>query len=134
MNDLISRQAAIDYLMTNMNWQDEDGRTVDDWDDKKKIIADLIGGIPSCWISVKDRLPEETPSFFCRFLGMDLWKDSMWKMDSKPVLVAVTFPDGTGTVTTGSTHDGVWCTRIPPTLDPVVTHWMPMPERPEEQT
>ena len=47
MDDLISRKAAIDYLMTNMNWHDEDGYTVDDADDKHAIITDLINGIPA---------------------------------------------------------------------------------------
>lgn len=46
MNDLISRQAAIEYLMTNMNWYDEDGYESDD-DYKRKCITDLINGVPS---------------------------------------------------------------------------------------
>ena len=32
---------------------------------------------------------------------------------------------------TGETHDGVWNTAISRTLDPIVTHWMPLPEPPE---
>jgi hypothetical protein len=47
MGDLISRAAAIDYLMTNMNWHDEDGYTVDDADEKRAIITDLVNGIPA---------------------------------------------------------------------------------------
>lgn len=47
MNDLISRSAAIDYLITNMNWYDEDGYTVDDADEKRAIITDLVNGIPA---------------------------------------------------------------------------------------
>jgi len=47
MDDLISRAAAIEYLMTNMSWHDEDGYEVDDADDKRKIITDLINGIPA---------------------------------------------------------------------------------------
>ena len=46
MNDLISRQAAIEYLMTNMNWYDEDGYESDD-DYKRECITDLINGVPS---------------------------------------------------------------------------------------
>ena len=47
MADLISRAAAIEYLMTNMGWRDEDGYEVDDADDKLAIITDLVKGIPA---------------------------------------------------------------------------------------
>lgn len=47
MNDLISRAAAIEYLMTNMIWHDEDGYEVDDADEKRKVITDLVNGIPA---------------------------------------------------------------------------------------
>lgn len=89
-------------------------------------VAPTVGG----WVSVKDRLPETYPSLFSKFHGTDRWRNAMWCEDSDTVIVAVVFPDGTGTVTTGNLHDGKWCTRISPTLNPVVTHWMPMPERP----
>ena len=46
-NDLISREAAIDYLMTNMGWYDADGYEVDDADEKRAIITDLVNGIPA---------------------------------------------------------------------------------------
>lgn len=46
-DDLISRAAAIDYLMTNMGWRDEDGYEVDDADEKRAIITDLVNGIPA---------------------------------------------------------------------------------------
>ena len=46
MNDLISRQAAIKYLMTNMNWYDEDGYESDD-DFKRECKTELINGVPS---------------------------------------------------------------------------------------
>lgn len=46
MDDLISRQAAIEYLMTNMNWYDEDGYESDD-DYKRECITELINGVPS---------------------------------------------------------------------------------------
>ena len=45
MSDLISREAAIEYLMTNMVWHDADGYEVDDAGDKRAIITDLINGI-----------------------------------------------------------------------------------------
>ena len=44
--DTISRQAAIKYLMTNMNWYDEDGYESDD-DYKRECITELINGVPS---------------------------------------------------------------------------------------
>ena len=47
MDDLISRAAAIEYLMTNMGWHDEDGYPVDDSDEKRAIITDLVNGIPA---------------------------------------------------------------------------------------
>lgn len=59
----INREDAINYLMTNMNWHDEDGYTVDDADEKRAIITDLINGIPDAdagWIPVEERLPKES--------------------------------------------------------------------------
>lgn len=44
--DLIDRQAAIEYLMTNMSWYEEDGYETDD-DEKRDAITDLINGVPS---------------------------------------------------------------------------------------
>lgn len=46
MDDMISRQAAIKYLMTNMAWYDEDGYESDD-DYKRECITELINGVPS---------------------------------------------------------------------------------------
>ena len=42
----IEKEAAIDYLTLNMNWYDEDGGQVDDWDERKAISSDLLDGIP----------------------------------------------------------------------------------------
>ena len=33
--------------MTNMGWRDEDGYEVDDADEKRAIITDLVNGIPA---------------------------------------------------------------------------------------
>ena len=61
--DMISRAEAIDYLMTNMGWHDEDGYEVDDADEKRAIITYLVNGIPAVdavpvvharWIDYKD--------------------------------------------------------------------------------
>lgn len=46
MTDLISRQAAIEYLMTNMCWYNEDGYEETE-DEKRNAITDLINGVPS---------------------------------------------------------------------------------------
>jgi rubrerythrin len=46
MSDLISRQAAIEYLMTNMCWYNEDGYEETE-DEKRNAITDLINGVPS---------------------------------------------------------------------------------------
>lgn len=46
MSDLVSREAAIEYLITNMNWYDEDGYESDD-DYKRECITELINGVPS---------------------------------------------------------------------------------------
>lgn len=59
---VIKREDAINYLVTNMNWIDEDGYIVDDADEKKAIITDLISGVPDAddgWISVEKKLPED---------------------------------------------------------------------------
>lgn len=45
--DLISRQSAIGYLMTNMIWYDEYGYESDDDDYKRECITELINGVPS---------------------------------------------------------------------------------------
>ena len=83
------------------------------------------------WISVKDRLPEEHESIFYKFLGTRKWSNSMWKQESEKVLVYVSFPDGTGVVTTGCLHNSDWVTTVSKTLPQTVTHWMPLPEPPE---
>ena len=47
MSNLIDRQAAIDSLTLNAGWKDEEGRSVEDWDERKKIWTALISLIPS---------------------------------------------------------------------------------------
>lgn len=50
--DLISRQAVIDFLTLNAGWKDEDGQTVENWVERKKIWSDLISGIPSAELTL----------------------------------------------------------------------------------
>ena len=61
MSDLISREAAIEYFMINTNWHDEEGYSIDDWDEKRKLLEDYFNGVPSAepeWIPVTERMPE----------------------------------------------------------------------------
>lgn len=44
--EYIEKEAAINYLTLNMCWYDEEGSQVDDWDERKAIISDLLDGIP----------------------------------------------------------------------------------------
>lgn len=89
--------------------------------------APTVGG----WISVEDRLPEETESMFARFYATEKWDRAMWKNESETVLVCVLFPDGGRKVTVGRLHDGKWNTTVSKVLPHKVTHWMPLPEPPE---
>ena len=100
----------------------------------KTIDANDIARFPTAcgWISVKDRLPEEHESIFYKLLGTQKWSNSMWKQESDKVIVYVSFPDGTGVVTTGCLHNSDWMTTVSKALPQTVTHWMPRPEPPKE--
>ena len=88
------------------------------------LSSQTIGG----WISVKDDLPKEHDSIFANHTHLS---KHMWVKESDNVIVYVRFPDGTGRSTEGRLQDGKWWTRVSPMLEPVVTHWMPLPEQPE---
>ena len=45
-NDLISRQQAIDYFVTNVGFHDEDGYPIEDTDELRKIWTEYFDGIP----------------------------------------------------------------------------------------
>lgn len=47
MNDLIGRQAAIDYFVTNVGFHDEDGYQIEDECELRKIWTGYFDGIPS---------------------------------------------------------------------------------------
>ena len=89
------------------------------------LRSSTIGG----WISVKDDLPKEHDSIFANHTHLS---KHMWAKESDNVIVYVRFPDGTGRSTEGRLQDGKWWTRVSPMLEPVVTHWMPLPEPPKE--
>lgn len=69
LNDTISRQAAIKYLMTNMNWYDEDGYESDD-DYKRECITELINGVPSA--QPEQRYTEEELRVFAHGISLSL--------------------------------------------------------------
>lgn len=91
----------------------------------------LIESAPTVngWISVKDGLPTQHDSLFAKLPKLGKF---MWAKESYDVIVYVAFPDGTGRATEGRLRDGMWNTKISPTLEPVITHWMPFPERPKK--
>ena len=84
------------------------------------------------WISVEDRMPPELHSMWFPLYGTSKWKNVMWREESDHVLVTVVFDDGTRYVSMGRTHDGEWNTNISKVVHHTVTHWMPLPEPPEE--
>lgn len=126
MSRLIDADALVEKCG---NWYTEEGTEEGFIGTLKSLIDEqpTIGG----WVSVEDKLPEETDSIFARHYGTDKWANAMWRSNSARVIVAVTLDDGSSTVATGTTHDGKWHTSISDLLKPKVTHWMPMPEPPE---
>ena len=82
------------------------------------------------WISVEERLPEEHDSIFAKAYGTKRWANGMFRTISDEVVACVAFDDGHKTTMTLRTHDGAWA------LSSIhrghVTHWMPLPEPPEE--
>lgn len=84
------------------------------------------------WIRVEDRMPPELHSMWFPLYGTSEWKNVMWREESDHVLVTVVFDDGTRYVSMGRTHDGEWNTNISKVIHHTVTHWMPLPEPPEE--
>ena len=83
------------------------------------------------WISVKDGMPKEHDSIFKRFKGTPYWAEQMFESISDDVNVAVMFEDGKRKTYTAHTADGKW-KGLPKIGRLVVTHWMPLPEPPEE--
>lgn len=85
------------------------------------------------WISVKDDMPKEHDSIFKKFKNTPHWKEGMFEKTSDMVNVSVTFENGKRKTYTASTVDGKW-RGIPIVGNPVVTHWMPLPEPPKEES
>lgn len=85
------------------------------------------------WIPVTKRLPDEHESLFARFKGTDKWLNTMFMTISDPVIVCVECENGERIVRTANTVDGVWKVKGI-FFSCRVTHWMPLPQPPEEAT
>lgn len=116
----IDTDEIIDNVVSMVLDKEMDGKTLKQWLEEIKKYR---------WISVKDRLPSEHDSLFANNPHLS---KHMWAKESDDVIVYVVFPDGTGRATEGRLRDGKWHTKISPTLESVVTHWMTMPEPPKE--
>ena len=124
-----------------MDWIEECG--LSDEEDKAKMLCwKVIQGfrnvvktaptIPSPqWIRVEDRMPIEYESVFKKFKSTPKWLAGMYETISNDVNAVVKFEDGTKKVYTLHTADGKW-SHLPILGKPIVTHWMPLPELPEE--
>ena len=133
MTDLISKDKVLRCLKESseqIDWgQSEDGDAFKHYVGASyRTIAEFKPEQPQ-WISVKDDLPKEHDSIFANHTHLS---KHMWAKESDNVIVYVRFPDGTGRSTEGRLQDGKWWTRVSPMLEPVVTHWMPLPEPPKE--
>lgn len=118
---------ALFHDMETADWYNNADR--DEVAEPLVLRAPTIGG----WISVKDRLPEMHKSIFAPWYGRKEWTEAMWQEESDRVIVAIKFPDGSTSVGTARLRDGKWSTDIVSrTLNPEITHWMPMPEPPKE--
>ena len=76
MDELISRQAAIDYFVTNVGFHDEDGYPIEDTDELRKIWTEYFSGIPSAephWIPVTEATPTEDDDYWCTFGAETGW-------------------------------------------------------------
>lgn len=128
----MTKQEILDYfkdinaMYNNPNMLDSLSNMIDELLKAKDI------NVPTKWVSVKDRMPTEHISIFWPLYGRKEWNNAMWREQSDKVLMTVAFEDGTRLVTTGETHDGEWNTSISKTLNPIVTHWTPLPEPPKE--
>ena len=71
MSDLISRQKAIDYFVTNIGIVDADGYAVDDYDERVKIWTERFSGIPSAE-------PERTAKVIDKSVGRHSIIDFDW--------------------------------------------------------
>jgi hypothetical protein len=86
--------------------------------------------VPSKWIPVTERLPEEHKSIFAKLHGTKNWMPGMFCTLSNTVLASVEYEDGTRSVKATHTKDGKWNLQNMHRAKEV-THWMPLPEPPK---
>lgn len=99
------------------------------------VLSQVIDVITNCpddkldskWISVKKEMPKEHDSIFAKWKDTNKWLQGMYEKISDYVNVTVKFSDGTKKTYTAFTRDGKW-TNLSTLGNPIVTHWMPLPE------
>ena len=80
MDDLISRQAAIDYFVTNVGFHDEDGYPIEDECELREIWTGYFDGIPSaqpeiihCGECTKMEVDSVFHDCWCSETGKKVW-------------------------------------------------------------
>ena len=122
MDDLISRQAAIDAINSHFGFSIEE--------EYGSAVQEVINGLPSAqpeqrWIPVTERLPEEKDA------GRILKKLGTSKR-SEYVLATVEVKGERMTIT-ACTYDGEWDWNMKYAFpDYKIIAWMPLPEPPKE--
>ena len=112
MNDLIDRQAALDIFKP---WLDVKGYSEGELNMLRAVIYELeTMPSTSAWVSVKDRLPEIEKSVLIYYP----------KWDGDEIQVAKLEDDGMMFDICGEFNIGTG----------VVTHWMPLPQKPESKS
>lgn len=99
------------------------------------VLSQVIDAITNCpddkldskWISVKKEMPKEHDSIFAKWKNTNKWLNGMYEKISDYVNVTVKFSDGTKKTYTTFTRDGKWA-NLATLGNPIVTHWMPLPE------
>lgn len=99
------------------------------------VLSQVIDVITNCpddkldskWISVKKEMPKEHDSIFAKWKNTNKWLNGMYEKISDYVNVTVKFSDGTKKTYTAFTRDGKWA-NLSTVGNPIVTHWMPLPE------
>lgn len=129
MNDLISRQEAIDAIYDEINKESHRPHQITLLHAKRRI-ENLLPA--QQWIPVSERLPEEKDSMFAKFYGTNMWRNAMMRKRSDRVIVTVEYSDGERKTDVASTSDGRWVNAISIVKERVVA-WMPLPEPYQEE-
>lgn len=94
------------------------------------VQGDKDINVPTKWISVTERLPDEHESLFARYKGTDKWSNAMFTTISDRVIVCAEYENGERIVKTANTIEGNW--KVKDSFYPCrVTHWMPFPQPPK---